>query len=333
MQYRLMKVYVPADRGDDLSSLLAELEVEHFRLQAADGDAHAVADALIPAEGSEKLTDRITDAFAESPGFRVLLFAVEAVIPAPTEVEEEKQGPGEEEENNERIGREELYQNISEGSRTSVVYIVTVVLSAVVAAIGLIKGDTAVVIGAMVIVPLLRPNVALALACTLGDYKLAGRSILTSAVGVAVAVSVAFIMGMLLAVDPSIPAIASRTKVEAGDVALALAAGSAGALAFTTGVPAALIGVMVAVALLPPLVASGLLAGAGMFPLAFGAAALTLTNVACVNLAGVVTFLAQGIHPRRWSEKENAHRATAIAITFWLATLAVLLIATFWLGR
>jgi uncharacterized membrane protein len=111
-----------------------------------------------------------------------------------------------------------------------------------------------------------------------------------------------------------------------GDLALALAAGSAGTLAYTTGLPAAVIGVMVAVALLPPLVVAGLMLGAGESALAVGAMVLVLTNVTAVNLAGVATFLAQKVRPRRWWEAERAKRATRIALGTWTAMVAILVV-------
>ena len=105
---------------------------------------------------------------------------------------------------------------------------------------------------------------------------------------------------------------------------MALASGAAGAIAFTTGVSAALIGVMVAVALLPPLVAFGLMLGGGHPLLSLGALALFLINLICVNLAGVTTFLLQGIRPATWWEKERASKATRIAIGLWASLLVVL---------
>jgi uncharacterized hydrophobic protein (TIGR00341 family) len=117
----------------------------------------------------------------------------------------------------------------------------------------------------------------------------------------------------------------SRTQVVPGEIVVALASGCAGALAFTTGVSAALVGVMVAVALLPPLVAFGLLLGGGEPALAMGALSLFLVNLICVNLAGVTTFLVQGIRPATWWEKDRAVKATRIAIGLWAALLTALI--------
>ena len=132
------------------------------------------------------------------------------------------------------------------------------------------------------------------------------------------------IIGVLVHVNPASPEVASRNAVGLGDIAVALASGSAGALAFTTGVSATLIGVMVAVALLPPLVTFGLLLGGGQPVLAMGALSLFLMNLICVNLAGVMTFLAQGIRPAIWWEKDRAAKATRVAIGLWAALLAAL---------
>ena len=62
---------------------------------------------------------------------------------------------------------------------------------------------------------------------------------------------------MALNVDPSIPEIADRTEAGLSNVGLALGAGAAGAIAFTRGMAGSVIGVMVAVALVPPLVVAG----------------------------------------------------------------------------
>lgn len=213
---------------------------------------------------------------------------VEEAEKTPSEKENEKPQP--EEKSPARVSREELYTQISATSKLSFSYFVMVVLSAIVAAIGLLNNNVAVIIGAMVIAPLLGPNMALALATTLGDMNLARKSLKTNLAGLLTGLILALIFGFLLTVDPSNQQIASRTHIGLIDLILALASEIAGALAFTTGAPTSLIGVMVAVALMPPLVTLGLMLGSHNFISAMGALWLLLTNIICVNLAGVITF-------------------------------------------
>jgi len=223
-----------------------------------------------------------------------------------------------------RIYREELYEdinNVSSGGRT---FILLVILSAFVAAIGLLRANVAIIIGAMVIAPLLGPNMGMALAATLGDSALAKRSLKTNFTGMAVAVAIAIVLGWFAAVDVTNPEIASRLQVSYADIVLALASGAAGALSFTSGVPGSLIGVMVAVALLPPSMVFGLLVGDGQFQTSLNALLLLMTNVVCVNISGVAMFLYQGVRPNSWWEAKKAKKQTRIAISVWIVLLAIL---------
>lgn len=204
-------------------------------------------------------------------------------------------------------------------------FLILIVLATTVAGIGLIRDSVAIIIGAMVIAPLLGPNVSLALATTLGDTDLAKESLKTNLVGVTFAFILACVIGLVFQPTTWSEGIASRAVVGLSDPVLALASGCAGVLAYTTGAPASLIGVMVAVALLPPLTVSGMLLVTGNYAEAGGAALLVLVNVICVNLAGVVTFLAQGIGPRRWWEADRAKRASRIAIAVWMSLLGILI--------
>jgi uncharacterized hydrophobic protein (TIGR00341 family) len=199
-----------------------------------------------------------------------------------------------------------------------------VVLSTIVAAVGLYYNSVVIIIGAMVIAPLLGPNMALSLGTTLGDLTLLRQASLTALAGIATTMVLAVIIGVGLQMNPETPEVATRAGVGLGDVAVALASGCAGALAFTSGVSATLIGVMVAVALLPPLVTFGLLLGGGHTALAMGALSLFMMNLICINLAGVTTFLVQGMRPTTWWEKDRATRASRIALGLWAALLAAL---------
>ncbi|MEQ9569780.1 MAG: TIGR00341 family protein [Longimicrobiales bacterium] len=294
-----------------------------------DEDTHTHR-ALVRAEAVEALTDVLADRLGDD-GFRVVLLAVEATLPRVEEPAADEAGDRESEGSEgrggawSRVSREELLQEMEAAARVDPVYLAGVALSTIVAAVGLMRGDVAVIIGAMVIAPLLGPNVALSLAATLGDVELGRRALIAAAAGAAVALALSVGVGWAFVVDPTVPELAARTRVGLSDVALALAAGSAGALAFTSGLPTTVIGVMVAVALLPPLVATGLLAGQGLASQAMAAATLVATNVTCVNLAGVATFLARRVGPREWWEAERARTMTRIAIGLWVALLAALI--------
>ncbi len=197
------------------------------------------------------------------------------------------------------------------------------------AAIGILRDDFIVIIGAMVIAPLLGPNAGLALATTLGDLDLAKRAFRANAIGILLAVCVGLFFGLAFSggVDPTAPQFAARTQVSLADLLLAIAAGGAGAIAFTVALPAVLVGVMVAVALLPPSITLGMLLGSGYWEHALGNLLLLQAFLAGINLAAVVTLLIQGVHPRTWWESERAKRATRIALLFWVIVLAILVLS------
>lgn len=336
MPLRLIEISVP-DEADhtELEELLdnASGTVDRWRESPTEGRVRYRL--LADAERTEPLLDELQKRFSGEDGFRVILLAVEASMPRPDEEdpEEEDAEPAEEPREKEgpgRIAREELYADLNDSARLGPVYLVLIALSSIVCAFGLVTEDVAVVIGAMVIAPLLGPLVATALATTLADRALALRSLQAGAAGIGLAFLLAVGLGTVIPVDPALPGIASRTTAGLSDVGLALASGSAGTLAFTSALPSAVIGVMVAVALVPPLVASGLLFGAGLAGPATGALLLTLVNLICVNLAGVVTFLAQGIRPNRWWEAERAKRSTRVAVAIWTLLLLALVAAILW---
>lgn len=315
MALRLMEVVVPVGAAPAVEGMLNDHPVEGvWREQLS--DEQALVRILLSNRQIEPISDVLSQRFALAPGFRILVLPVEATLPEP-QAEAAGVGPR-------RVSREELYQDIASGAELNPVFVATVILSALVATIGLIRSDVAIIIGAMVIAPLLSPNMALALSVNLGDWRLARTAVTSGSLAVVLALLFAIAVGGLLTVDPTVPEIVARTRVDAGHVALALAAGAVGALSFTSGVPAALIGVMVAVALLPPLATAGLLLGSGHWQAALGAALLYAINVTCLNLAAVVTFLLQGLRPRVWWQAEAARRATRFALIGWLLLFVTL---------
>lgn len=323
MQQRVIKIILPYKLKDAALEILQAQENTQYWLEESN-PSNSVISALTNYSYTETIMDLFEKKFGKEEGFKLIVFPVEAAIPRPIEDKPVEDKP--KKKVSSRISREELYADIVGSTKTTNIYIVFVVLSTIVAAIGLLHNNVAVIIGAMVIAPFLGPNVALALSTTLADNQLRNDAFKATITGFLIVIVLSVAMGYFFIVDPAIPEISSRTQAGLSDILLALAAGAAGVLAFTTGVPTVVIGVMVAVALLPPLTAAGLLLGSGEYDKASGAFLLFMTNIICVNLAGVATFLFQGVSPRTWWETKKAKSATKKSLTIWTVTLVALVV-------
>jgi len=328
MALRLLEIVVPEEVTGEVLSLVEEAKITNFWLTCSCENRN-IFKMIVTADKTENLLDTFEKKYGRLKDFHMVLLPLEASYPSTKEIEEKAEKRKEEEKGEKkkeplRVSRQELYHDVFDDSKLTNTYMIMIILSAIVAAIGLIKDNVAVIIGAMVIAPLLGPNVALSLATTIGDGVLGRNALKTNLVGVFIAFAVSFILGFLLVIDPGIREIASRTVVSYADIVLALASGVAAALSITSGVPSVLIGVMVSVALIPPLVVFGLLLGSGNLLLAVRALELVAINMICINLAGVVTFLLQGLRPLNWWEASKAKKASRYAIIIWVALLILL---------
>ena len=328
MALRLLEIVVPEEVTGEVLAIVNEEKVTNFWLTCS-CESRNIFKMIVTAEKTESLLDTFEKKYGHIEDFHMVLLPLEASYPSTKEIEEKAEESKEEEEGKKkkeplRVSRQELYHDVFDSSKLTNTYMIMIVLSSVVAAIGLIKDNVAVIIGAMVIAPLLGPNVALSFAITVGDGALGRNALKTNIIGILMAFAVSFVLGYFLVIDPGIREIASRTVVSYADIILALASGVAAALSITSGVPSALIGVMVAVALIPPLVVFGLLLGSGNIPEAHHALELLAINMICINLAGVFTFLFQGVRPLNWWEASKAKKATRYAIIIWISLLIVL---------
>lgn len=368
MPNRLLEIVFPAKQKGQVEAILEAESVMSAHYDSV-SDQLIEARVLVSSGSTEDVVDKLDKALSFHPSYRMVILRVEAVLPRPPE-EAEKPKEAESTEtsgsattgsssspastasttgdkkeetkkaSSPRVSREELYNSVAPATRLNAVFVTTVLLSSIVAAVGLYRNDVAIIIGAMVIAPLLGPNIALALGTTLGDRSLCTRALRCGLTGALLALIFATLVGAAFPLEGErrlelMTQFNSRTDPGVGDFLLALAAGISGALAFTTGVSASLIGVMVAVALLPPLIVVGVLLGSGIrlgsapeahFLPALGATYLLLTNIICVNLAGVATFLVQGVRPRGWWEEHKAKRSTRLALLVWLTLLGALAI-------
>lgn len=179
-------------------------------------------------------------------------------------------------------------------------YWLVLLLSGAIATLGLATDSAAVVIGAMLVAPLLSPVVGLGLALATGDGRLAFESavvVLASTIGV---IALAALLTALLPFQTITGEIAARTRPTTLDLAIAVFSGLAGALVTVARghrLSAAIPGVAISVALIPPLGVAGFGVGLGWEgALIRGSLLLYGANLGGIVLSAMFVFMLIGMH-------------------------------------
>ena len=321
---KIIEVVVDERYVDRIKNIVEKNDIPDFWIVSSGSEKRKVVRILVKPEQRQKILDALQGILSISSSTRVVVIPVEAALPREEEPEEETKKVSAAE-----TTREELYNSIGKNARLNRTYLLLIFLSTVVVAIGLLKDNVAVVIGAMVIAPLLGPNLAMALGTALGDTDLMWKAFKTGMAGMSLALVLSVLIGVFWPLNVESRELLARTHVGLDSAALAMASGAAAVLSLTSGIPSILVGVMVAVALLPPAATLGLMLGAGHTDLAYGAAFLLAINIVAVNLSAKLGFLIQGIKPRTWLEKEKAKQSMMSYIIMWVLTLIVLLVVIY----
>ena len=210
-------------------------------------------------------------------------------------------------------------------ARVSFDYVLLCIVSALLASFGLLADSAAVVIGAMLVAPLLGPlsafGVGLATA-NLPKMRLAAR---TTLVGSGVVFLTAYLVGLFTTGGEPTGELAARGAPTILDGGVALASGVVGAYATARkDIPAALAGVAIAAALVPPICAAGIGFADGHGPLALGATLLFVTNIVCIAAIAALTFEVLGVTTGENEQPTVQRIATVVAvlavcIAVWLA--------------
>lgn len=173
----------------------------------------------------------------------------------------------------------------------------------VIAGYGIASDSTAVVVGAMLVAPLMTPLMATSVSIIMGWPKRAAMSAVVALGGIAFTVVLGWIIAgtVSFGLDPATNAqISSRITPTLVDLAIAVAAGGAGAFALSRpDVSDALPGVAVAIALVPPLAVTGMMLRETDYDAARGALLLFTTNGVAILLTGALVFVLTGVVPIR----------------------------------
>lgn len=189
------------------------------------------------------------------------------------------------------IDHKEVRINIEAGALPTKIFFMMNGLSAVIAGYGLLANSPAVVIGAMLVAMMLSPITSAALAVIDARLSLLKTSLITLIGGVFVIYVIGMGLGFLHGDNVMTAEILARTSPTTMDLMVALAGGAAGAYAMVSpNLSVAVVGVAVATALVPPLVASGILLASGHLLLAWGAFLLALTNMLAIQFTNALVL-------------------------------------------
>jgi len=320
---KIIEVIADESYIDRIKNIADKNDASDFWVVSSGREERKVVRILVKPEQRQIILDALQGILSTSFSYRVVVIPVEVALPR-EEAEEETEIISATE-----TTREELYNSIGKNARLNQTYLLLIFLSTVVVAIGLLKDNVAVVIGAMVIAPLLGPNLAMALGTALGDTDLIWKSFKTGLAGMSLALALSILIGIFWPLNIESRELLARTYVGLDSAVLAMASGAAAVISLTSGIPSILVGVMVAVALLPPAATLGLMLGAGQTDLAYGAGFLLAVNIVAINLSAKLGFLIQGIKPRTWLEKKKAKQSMRSYIIIWVLTLAALLLVIY----
>ncbi|NJO17125.1 MAG: TIGR00341 family protein [Thioploca sp.] len=210
-----------------VKEILEQENIKECWLTTSDSKGQLIMQLLVTPERYQSVLDALQRLLMFDGKARIIVLPVEIVLPIAAQGESPIKFM--------TISRETLYQQVESNARVDSHFMLLVFLSTIVAAIGLLKDNVAVVIGAMVIAPLLGPNLALALAAALGSKPLLWQAVKSNLVGLGGSLLLTILLALLHPVDLNSHELISRTEVGIDSIILALAAGIVAVLSLTSG--------------------------------------------------------------------------------------------------
>ncbi len=189
-----------------------------------------------------------------------------------------------------------LYEKLQSGSEWNFDFLMLIALSTGIAALGLLQSSAAVVIGAMLVAPLMTPILGAGLALVQGNLPLVRDATRAIVLGYLTALVIGFVLGSLFPIPELTPELLARGGPTLLDMGVAFLSGLAAAYCLSRpGLLAALPGVAIAAALVPPIATTGASLALGAPDTARGSALLFATNVVAIILGAAVSFYAGGV--------------------------------------
>jgi uncharacterized hydrophobic protein (TIGR00271 family) len=291
---RHIQIRVPNDKVDRITRVLDEKEIDFVVLEGADETADSrIVEFPLPTDAVGDVLDAIRSAGIDDDVYTVIGSAEAAMSPH-NELLMDRYAS-----DFDPLSLPELRSKARDLSRDPSSYYAMIALSAVIATAGLLASSPAVIVGSMVIAPFVGPILTAGVGSVTDDREMLVDSVIMQGAGVVVSIFAATLFSYALRRTFLVPrdldilaidAIMSRTAPNFLAVTVGLVAGAVAAYALATKGPTALIGVMIAAALIPAAATVGIGVTWGYPLLALGTLLLLVATVLAIN-AGVLTVL------------------------------------------
>ncbi|RIJ41470.1 DUF389 domain-containing protein [Pontibacter oryzae] len=198
----------------------------------------------------------------------------------------------------------DLFVMLRESARATNPFLSLMVLSTLLATLGLFSNSSPVIIGAMILAPLMAPIISMSMGVLRQEKSLVYTSAKTIGLGLLLSYCAAILLTLITPLQNLNGEIIARIRPNLLDLGIAILSGIAGAYAHARKeVAKTLAGVAIAVALVPPLAVSGIGIGWGDWEVFSGALLLFTTNLTGIILAGSITFMLLGFSPFHLARK------------------------------
>jgi len=228
------------------------------------------------------------------------------------------------------VNHQAVIRDVSAGVESSWIYYLMLLMSGLIALLGLLINSVAVVIGAMLISPLMGPIISSGLALSIGDLQLAKKAFRTIAISVGLTILLTAFVTLLSPLKEPTAEILARVRPNIYDLFIAVLSGIVGAVALCTkrNYLITATGVAVATAVIPPLSVAGYGFGTGQTILAMGGFLLFFTNCVAIVLTSDLVFFIMGFRSTHLETILYSPRKRMLSIAGLLVLISFPLIYT-----
>ncbi|MDA0207813.1 MAG: TIGR00341 family protein [bacterium] len=194
------------------------------------------------------------------------------------------------------VKHEAVLSRLIQDSSPRITFLILILVSSIIAALGLLNDSASIVIGAMLVAPLLWPVLGISMGLLVRDWAMIKLSLISVLISIVIAIAIAIWITSYYVPIGASNEILQQTNLSFM-IPVAIASGIAAALALCFDhIKEAVSGIAISVALLPPLVTIGIGLGGADWGLVQKSAELFFINLVAIIASSFAVFALLGFY-------------------------------------